>query len=334
MAAQQYRYIVATRGNQGSRGPIKPYNRFLKKENALVLGLLFLTCLGFYPLLSSGQTSGEHLTGQDKTNPLSVVFFNVYQGDATLISTPSGKHILIDGGQGANKYVQFDGGLHVIVPYLKKHNITKLDQLVMTHPHADHLGGLMAVLDEIAVDEVLDPGMTYGSELYKRFLLTIERKNITWTEARAGMVLDWGPEIQAQVLSPKRIYRGTHSDPNNNSIVIKMIYQATHFLFTGDIESEVEDDLLIYRKQLRSNVLKVPHHGGEFSSTLSFVELIRPDIAVISCGKNNKFGHPHPKTLETYRSIGSRILRTDLCGTVTMISDGHEISFSTETPCQ
>ncbi|MFC1850377.1 ComEC/Rec2 family competence protein [candidate division CSSED10-310 bacterium] len=335
MENDEVRYIYSSPALEPGNGERHGLSLIFRKESFFILALVVLVVLGMIPLLTSDSLFVAHSSREDAPPELlKVVFFDVHQGDAVLISTSSNKHFLIDGGQGASKYASFDAGTQVIIPYLKKHKIKKLDQVIMTHPHADHVGGLVSLLEQIPVTEVIDPAMSYGSSLYKRFLLLIESKGIQWTEARDGHLFNWDDDVTAQVMGPKELFEGTRSDANNNSVVIKVMYKATSFLFTGDAESESELDLLDYRANLRANVLKVPHHGGEFSSTEEFVRMVRPMIAVISCGRNNKFGHPHADTLEKYRRIGAKIVRTDLCGTITMLSDGQRISISTEKTCK
>lgn len=328
-----YIHVTETNRRGTSGDDLKKNVRYL--EFLFIFMVLMVTgAVLLFFFSSSSALLAEETPNQDLPSVLRVVFFDVHQGDGVLISTPSGKNILIDAGQGSGKYTSFDGGSGVIVPYLKENGITRLDQVIMTHPHSDHLGGLLSVLKDITVDEVLDPGMEYGSSLYKRFLLLIEGKGITWTEASDGLVLDWGDKVKAQILGPKKLFTGTRSDANNNSLVIKMIFDQVSFLFTGDIEAEAELEVLDYGDNIRSNVLKVPHHGGEFSSTDSFVRTVRPEFAVIMCGLNNKFGHPNEDTVSRYRNVGARVLRTDLCGTITMLSDGKRISLKTEKTCE
>lgn len=335
MSHQTRQYLVSTTHSGALSSDHRPGFRFLNRETFFVMVVLVLAIIGGFHLISgSGALMAQ---GNDKVPSrelLRVVFFDVFQGDAILISTPTGQHILIDGGQNAGRYTTFDGGKNVIIPYLQKAGIKKLDQVIMTHPHADHVGGLVSVLETIPVREVVDPAMEYSSELYKRFLLLAESKGIQWIEAKEGLLLNWGDKVTAQILGPRAIYKGTRSDANNNSVVVRLSFGTTSFLFCGDIEAEAEIDLEDYGLQLRTNVLKVPHHGGEISSSDDFLRLVRPELAVISCGKNNKFGHPHMKTVQRYLDYGSKLFRTDQCGTITMFSDGKQISVSTERDCK
>lgn len=261
---------------------------------------------------------------------LRVVFLDVWQGDAIFIRTPDDYRVLIDGGQNASQYSLFDAGYQVVVPYLQQvEKIDHINTVVMTHPHNDHVGGLLAVLSEFKVDEVLDPGMVYPSETYMRFLELIESKKIKYRVMRDGEVLHWGKVVRVFTFGPVKLYHGTNSDPNNNSIVIKLIYKRMSILFTGDIEEPAEIDIYKrYDGNLEAFVLKVPHHGSDTSIVDEFLDAVHPVFAIISVGRRNKFGHPSPRTLEKYAARGVKVYRTDLQGTIILLTDG--VHFSIE----
>ena len=262
---------------------------------------------------------------------LKVVVLDVWQGDAIFIRTPDDYRVLIDGGQNASPFSSFDAGYDVVIPYLEViEKINSIDTLVMTHPHNDHVGGLLAVLKHIKVKEVLDPGMDYPSGTYDQFLALIEEHNITYRIVRDGEVLHWGKKVRVITFGPVRIYHGTNSDPNNNSIVLKLIYKRISFLFTGDCEEASEIDMVNkYGENLRSFFLKAPHHGSATSIVDEFLDAVSPRYAFISVGKHNKFGHPSPRTIEKYMKRGIEVYRTDLQGTIVILTDG--VHYSVET---
>lgn len=283
--------------------------------------LLFLLVLSL--ALSLGCAQG-------KEGRLEVTFLDVGQGDSIFISTPSGKNILIDGGKRAiPPYSKFDAGKEVILPFLKKKGIKRIDTLIATHPDGDHIGGLLAVLDsDIQIDKVLDSGYRHTSYTYRDFLKKIERSRGTkYYQPRAGQVLDWGDGVKAQVLSPAHLFR----DSNNSSIVIKLEFGDISFLFTGDVEKEAEGKMVSrYGNKLKSTVLKVSHHGSRTGSSLNFLKMVNPQAAVISCGRRNKFGLPHKEVMDKLARFKVKVYRTDRQGNITFATNGKKLWIGTE----
>jgi competence protein ComEC len=289
------------------RGRFPKINRF----RAAVLVLAVVSILLWNAALSSA------------TRGLTITVLDVGQGDSILVESPSGKRMLIDGG--VEKM-----GQRVVVPFLLKKGINKLDMLVLTHPHDDHLGGLPAVLTKIKVNTVLDPGFIYKSKSYRRFLDLIEKNKIKYQMARGGQVIRFGENVKAQILHPTMPFLGdTNSDANNCAIVFRMQYGEFSMLFTGDNEREGEERILemFPESYLSSTILKVGHHGSRTSTSDRFLAAVNPKIAVISCGKHNKFKHPHKSTLQRLKGI--RTYRTDQHGAITISSDGRSFQIKT-----
>ncbi|MEE8638353.1 MAG: ComEC/Rec2 family competence protein, partial [Candidatus Margulisiibacteriota bacterium] len=223
-------------------------------------------------------------------------------------------------------------GKRVVVPFLQRKGIHKLDMVILTHPHDDHVGGLPEILSKIKVDSVLDTGFVYKSGSYRRFLNLIEKNKIKYELARAGQRLNFGKGVVAKILHPSLPFlTDTNSDANNVSMVFRMRYGKFSMLFTGDNEREGEERILeiFPESYLASTILKVGHHGSGTSTSLSFLNAVDPKIAVISCGKYNKFRHPHKTTLEKLAENDITIYRTDQRGAIVINSDGKKISIST-----
>ncbi len=262
---------------------------------------------------------------------LTVTCIDVGQGDSILIESPSGKNVLIDGGgrqEGSVSDPDRDDmtGRSIVVPFLRKKGINELDLVVLTHPHEDHVGGLPYVLEKLKVDMVLDSGQTHTSRGYYRFLRLIEHKHIPYKLARAGQVIDLGAGVKGYVLHPSEpLITGTESDLNNNSVVIRLVYGRTSFLLMGDTAFEGEDRILSSGRNIKSDVLKVGHHGSSTSTSDSFLGAVSPRYAVISVGAKNKFGHPSLETLERLSDHGIKVFRTDMDGAVIFKSDGNSI---------
>lgn len=253
---------------------------------------------------------------------IKVNFINVGEGDCILIEAPKKYNILIDGG--GTPRSTFDVGGKIVIPYLRRKGINKINLLVLTHPHLDHLEGLLPILREFKVDMVLDSGLICDISEYREFISIIKEKNIPYHQAKAGDNFIFSKYLEILLLNPiytSNIYN--ESDFNNASIVVKLFYKNSKFIFTGDIEETAEKRMLIWQKNLKSDVLKVAHHGSSSSSSLEFVNEVDPIIAVISVGKNH-FGHPSPEIIERLEDKNIKVYRTDENGTIIIRTDGKE----------
>ena len=254
----------------------------------------------------------------ENVGPFVVYFFDVGQGDSSLVMFGN-TTILIDAGE-------VDMGDRVVAD-LRRLNVTKIDLLVASHPHSDHIGGMQKVLDTFPVGQVLDSGMPHPSPLYEHFLQSVDQKHIPYRIAAQGQTIDLDPALRILVLSPPEKHFG--DDLNTNSIVLRISYGTFDVLFTGDAGGEAEDAMEKSGYPLDAEVLKVGHHGSMYSTAKTFLDRVHPDIAVISVGSDNPYGHPHRQTLETLAAGGVKIYRTDRDGTVRVQSDG--ITYSVKT---
>ncbi|MDP7072263.1 MAG: DNA internalization-related competence protein ComEC/Rec2 [Candidatus Marinimicrobia bacterium] len=253
---------------------------------------------------------------------MDVIFLDVGQGDAALIRFENGKTMLIDAGQ-RNRWQ--DSGSDMIIPALKYFNIEKLDWAVMSHPHSDHIGGFISVMETVKIDSVWDSHLEYGSWTYNQILELITEKNIGYRTVHnsEGMQIDHKTWIQ--IFAPDTAFTKNQSNVNNASIVMKIIHGKNSFLFTGDLEHEGDDFLLPYNSILQADVLKVGHHGSITSTTEQLLSLIDPDWAIVSVGDKNKFSHPSPIVMERLKKDIPNVLRTDLSQAVWLKSDGERI---------
>ena len=246
---------------------------------------------------------------------LSVYFLNVGQGDGIYIRTPGGQDIVIDGGPDA----RIVAALGKVMPFWD----TEIDVLLLTHPHADHVAGLVDILKRYKVDAVYYTGVNYSSGVYSEFLNLIKEKNIPLRAVIAGDHIPLFGAGEFDVLWPKESLDGRKVDDlNNSSIVARLVFGYTSFLFAGDAEEKVEKKLLAGGKSLDVDLLKLGHHGSKTASSQEFLKAITPEYAVISCGKNNNFGFPHLLVLRRLARLGVEIFRTDLNGTVVARTDG------------
>jgi competence protein ComEC len=251
---------------------------------------------------------------------LEVVFLDVGQGDCIFIQLPHDGALLIDGGPaGWERGV----GETVIAPFLLEKRIRELEAVVVTHPQADHIGGLPYILEHFRVKRLLTNGEGSDRQAYAKLMAVARERNIPVEILAEGTIISAGKKVRIRTLHPplgqlERVGLG----PNDLSLVLQMSYGMIDFLFTGDIPADVERDLREEYINLESEVLKVPHHGSRGSSSREFLNAVRPQIAVVQVGRNNSFGHPNEETLERYESVKCRVLRTDLDGAITVRSNG------------
>lgn len=255
-----------------------------------------------------------------------VTFLDVGQGDCIFIKTEDGKTMLIDGG-GMPLYYKgsFDIGKDVVLPYLYNKGVRKLDAVVFTHFDSDHAGGLLSIIEEMDVKAVI-VGHADGSEIYHKMVEVANRRKIPVFAASRGDTFQIG-EAAFYVLNPAKHH--LFDDDNDNSVVLKMMYKGLSFLFTGDLSFEGEKDL-IDECDIRSDVLKIAHHGSATSTSEEFLKKVDPKIAVISVGENNSFGHPSSRVLKLLEENKVKVFRTDIHGAVNFKIKGNNVRIYTQ----
>ena len=245
---------------------------------------------------------------------LRVDFLNVGQADCALLST-NGHYMVIDGGN--------NGDADTILSYLEGQGVEKLDAVVGTHPHEDHIGSLDAIINHFDVDAVYMPKIMHTSKTFEDVLDAVANKGLKIKSPSPGDTIDFNG-LEIEVLGQQREYK----DFNNNSIVLKVNAGETAFLFTGDAEETAEKDILQADYDLQADVLKVGHHGSSTSSSQAFLQAVKPKYAVISVGVGNSYHHPEEEALQRLQSIGAEIYRTDLQGNIVCTTDGKNIAFN------
>lgn len=277
----------------------------------LLIGLLTSLCV----MLSA------NLYQQLQPAKLSVTYFDVGQGDAALLNTPSGKNILIDAGIWSPGY---NSGKSVILPHLKSIGIDKLDAVVLSHPHADHIGGILDLIENIPIDVIYNSGYEYDSSLYQNYLAMAEKKSIPVKPLQAGDSVAIDPALLFFVLGPDGTIH--NSDPNEHSVVLNVIYGESEFLFTGDAGIHQEERLLQqFGDLLDTDVLKVGHHGSRTSSGIRFLNEVTPNLAIISLAESNRFRHPHRAAVNRLGQTDAELLFTSMEKAIILESDGKNI---------
>lgn len=271
----------------------------------------------------------EKAASADKNKELTVTMLNVGQGDAILIKTAE-QTVLIDTSDLDEQ--------EKLRAELEKAKVKRIDKLILTHPHADHIGGVEGVvLKDYEVGEVYDNGMPSKSKIYLRYMKIIKQRNIPRHALTAGEVLNFGGGVSFKVLSPPKevVEKGSKStdnhDPNNESVVGKLIFGNFSMMFTGDAEQQAEKVMVDnFAGDLRSTLLKAGHHGSKTSSSAAFLRTVQPEGVLISCGAGNDYGHPHKQTMKKYQSLKLKIYETDLNGTIVVTSDGKSYKIKPE----
>ncbi len=250
---------------------------------------------------------------EERGGELTVAFLDVGQGDSIFIEAPSGNQVLVDGGPNAKVLQE----LGKVMPLYDR----TIDLLIVTNPDQDHFAGFLDVLKQYEVATVMEPGTVGKSHMYPEFEKAVMEEGATRVLARRGQIVNLGDGAYLKVLFPDRDV--STETPNNGSIVMQLVYGDTEILLTGDSTTKVEQQLFLKNSvELKSDVLKVGHHGSRTSTGSAFVAAVAPEYAVISDGKDNRYGHPHKETLDTLSKFGVKVFRTDEDGTIIMHSDG------------
>lgn len=307
--------------------PLQKYllKSFTKQNAIFIRKLLLFAILGLAVLLLWG-----HIVIPTHSSEMVVAFLDVGQGAAALVESPCGTNILIDGG-GDSPPREEPGktGEMVLLPFLRRQGIRRIELAVVSHPHEDHFGGLLPLVEEIPVNTLLVSPAEGESPYYEDLLERAAAQGIHIERAGAGRAWGAASGLRLETLGPpQKLIEGTGSDLNNNSLVFKLSYGEASFLFCGDIENEGARELLRQKSHLGADVLLVPHHGAFMELLPELLRAVKPRYAVISVGPNT-FGHPHPDTLAALEEAGVKVLRTDLHGSVIFRTDGSRLEVET-----
>lgn len=258
---------------------------------------------------------------QSDIEKLAVHYIDVGQGDSIYI-TSGGEGMLIDCGE--------SGDSDRVISYLDGMGVKKIDYVVGTHPHSDHMGGMSKIVSHFDIGEMIVPHIddsdTPTTKYYEKFLNACAEKGLSLTEAELGRKIEIG-DAELEIIAPNS---DDYSNVNNYSVAFVMYHGESSFIFTGDAEKLAEGEMIEGGKLADIDVYKVGHHGSDTSSSMEFLDVIKPDYAVISCGEGNSYGHPCDITIENLSKFTDKIYRTDLCGTVVIESDGKELTVTKE----
>jgi len=282
-----------------------------------------LVCLLLITIIAAGcivdlAPLAQPPTIKPTSETLQIHFIDVGQGDSILVISPEGKIALIDGGEAGSGALQ----------YLQNMGVKRIDLMVATHPHDDHIGGLPEILESIPVTKVVMNGEEHTSSTFERLLDDIAGSKAEYAEVRRGDTLTLG-SLNFEVLNPG-LRLG--DDINNNSIVLRLAYGKVSFLLMGDAEKTAEREILDANLAVAATVLKVGHHASTTSSSAGFLDRVRPAVAVYFAGVDNSFGHPDKETLNALKAVNAKTYGTDVLGTIVITSDGQGYQVNTTGP--
>ena len=250
-------------------------------------------------------------------NPdISSHYIDVGQGDSIFIELPNHECMLIDAGEK-------DAG-RIVVSYIRQLGYDKIDYLVGTHPHSDHIGGMKEVVNNFDIGTIYMPKVTANTSTYINLLKAIENKGLKIKTAKAGVSIIDNEDYKIDIIAPNK---DSYDDLNNYSAVIKLTYKDISYLYMGDAEKIVEDEI---KSDVKADVIKVGHHGSSSSSSLAFIKKVNPSVAVIQVGLGNSYGHPKEIILERYQKLGTKVYRNDYDGNIVVSTDGKDISVAKE----
>lgn len=282
-----------------------------KKIISSIIGIIVVLLAGYF---------GIDLTQDSKVpkdSKLMISYMDVGQGDAAYIKV-NGNDILIDAGPRSNS--------KELLEQLKAKNIDDFELVIATHPHEDHIGGMVDVFKEYEVKAFYSPKITHTNKTYENLVKAVKDEGLKTKELKGGMVIDLGEGAKFEVFTPQK---SEYEELNDYSPIMKLSFGDTSYLFTGDAEKLAEEEALAkYKTSLDSDVIKFGHHGSSSSSSNAFIEAVSPKYGIISCAKDNKYGHPHRETLDIIKKYNIKTFRTDTDGEIILTSDGKSINFN------
>lgn len=282
-----------------------------KKIISSIIGIIVVLLAGYF---------GIDLTQDSKVpkdSELMISYMDVGQGDAAYIKV-NGNDILIDAGPRSNS--------KELLEQLKAKNIDDFELVIATHPHEDHIGGMVDVFKEYEVKAFYSPKITHTTKTYENLVKAVKDEGLKTKELKGGMVIDLGEGAKFEVFTPQK---SEYEELNDYSPIMKLSFGDTSYLFTGDAEKLAEEEALAkYKTSLDSDVIKFGHHGSSSSSSNAFIEAVSPKYGIISCAKDNKYGHPHSETLDIIKKYNIKTFRTDTDGEIILTSDGKSITFN------
>ncbi|WP_346966607.1 ComEC/Rec2 family competence protein [Clostridium perfringens] len=282
-----------------------------KKIISSIIGIIVVLLAGYF---------GIDLTQDSKVpkdSELMISYMDVGQGDAAYIKV-NGNDILIDAGPRSNS--------KELLEQLKAKNIDDFELVIATHPHEDHIGGMVDVFKEYEVKAFYSPKITHTTKTYENLVKAVKDEGLKTKELKGGMVIDLGEVAKFEVFTPQK---SEYEELNDYSPIMKLSFGDTSYLFTGDAEKLAEEEALAkYKNSLDSDVIKFGHHGSSSSSSNAFIEAVSPKYGIISCAKDNKYGHPHRETLDIIKKYNIKTFRTDTDGEIILTSDGKSINFN------
>jgi len=280
----------------------------MQNRKLSLIHLAILLCLAVF-------TFSTHTIASQKDGLLKIYFFDIGQGDAIFVESPSGQQVLIDGGPD-NTVLQ---KLGEVMPFYDK----DIDLMILTHPHTDHMVGLINVFERYDVKNIIEAKESYNSGEFKAWREAVRNENANDIEAIAGKEINLGDGVIITILHPFESVAGTSpSNPHDDVVVATLRFGEFEVMLTGDMETKVERRLILEGYDLDSDVLKAGHHGSKTSSSEEFLTAVSPEVAIIQVGAKNRYGHPSPEVLERLSDYGIKVYRNDVDGDIKLVSDG------------
>lgn len=283
----------------------------MRKSILSVAAAIVIAILGFL-----GVEPTQNAITYTPDGKMHIYYLDVGQADSMFIVLPNGENMLIDAGNKENG--------NQIADTIRNMGFDKIDTLIATHPHTDHIGGMETVVRSLDIGRIYMTNAVSNTATFEKLLLAIKEKEYKITTARAGVEIIKNEDVTAEFVAP---VADSYEDTNDYSAMVKLTHGENVFMFTGDGEKKAED---LIRANIKCDVLKVGHHGSDTSTSKNFLKKTEPKYAVISCGEGNDYGHPHAKVLDRLDERGVKVYRTDINGTVEAVSDGVNIVFNTE----